>query len=213
MTIPHIAATETIVDYLRKMFGTNFRVIVPQIAMSAGTMIACASKAIVMGKTSNLGPIDPQLNGVPASGVLEEFETAKAEITANPGTIPLWSVIIGKYHPTLIGSCRHAVDWSKEIVTEWLETGMFEGEADKKQKAEKIVKMFSSQNDTKNHSRHIHIEDCINVGLVIEKLEDDQTLQDLVLTIHHCFDHAISSSNTIKIIENHNGIAIVRKTR
>ena len=32
-----IAATESLVDYLRKMFGTDIRAIVPQISMSAGT--------------------------------------------------------------------------------------------------------------------------------------------------------------------------------
>ncbi len=54
-----IAATESIVDYLYCMFDKDIRVIVPQISMSAGTMIALASKEIVMGKHSNLGPIDP----------------------------------------------------------------------------------------------------------------------------------------------------------
>lgn len=34
------AATESIVHYLRSMFGTNMRAIVPQLAMSGGTMIA-----------------------------------------------------------------------------------------------------------------------------------------------------------------------------
>ncbi len=34
------AATESLVDYLRSMFGTDIRAFVPQIAMSAGTMIA-----------------------------------------------------------------------------------------------------------------------------------------------------------------------------
>ena len=29
-----------------------------------------------MGKYSSLGPIDPQLNGMPAPGVLEEFQRA-----------------------------------------------------------------------------------------------------------------------------------------
>ena len=55
-----VAATESIVDYLRQMFGTDIRAIVPQIAMSAGTMIACSCKSIVLGKDSHLGPVDPQ---------------------------------------------------------------------------------------------------------------------------------------------------------
>lgn len=46
------AATESLVDYLRSSFGTNIRAIVPQLAMSAGTMIACACKQIVMGRQS-----------------------------------------------------------------------------------------------------------------------------------------------------------------
>uniref|UniRef100_UPI003222108E SDH family Clp fold serine proteinase n=1 Tax=Acetoanaerobium noterae TaxID=745369 RepID=UPI003222108E len=74
------AATESIVDYLRRMFNTDIRVIVPQLAMSAGTMIACASKEIIMGKQSSLGPIDPQFNGIPAHGVIEEFEKALLHI-------------------------------------------------------------------------------------------------------------------------------------
>ena len=66
-----LAATESIVHYLRAMFKTDMRAIVPQIALSGGTMIACACKEIVMGKQSSLGPIDPQLGGVAAHGVVE----------------------------------------------------------------------------------------------------------------------------------------------
>ena len=50
-----VSAAESIVDYLKKIFDGDIRVIVPQIAMSAGTMIACAAHSIVMGKQSNLG--------------------------------------------------------------------------------------------------------------------------------------------------------------
>ena len=42
------------------MFGTDIRAIVPQLALSAGTMVALACKEIIMGKHSSLGPIDPQ---------------------------------------------------------------------------------------------------------------------------------------------------------
>src|SRR5690606_26098596 len=71
-----VAATESLVDYLRKMFGNDVEVFVPQIAMSAGTMIACSSRLIHMGKQSNLGPIDPQFGGIAAGAVLDEFDRA-----------------------------------------------------------------------------------------------------------------------------------------
>ena len=47
-----IAATESIVHYLHQMFGDDIRAIVPQIAMSAGTMVACSCKEILMARQS-----------------------------------------------------------------------------------------------------------------------------------------------------------------
>lgn len=44
------AATESLVNYLRSMFDTNIRAIVPQLAMSAGTMIALSCKRSSYGK-------------------------------------------------------------------------------------------------------------------------------------------------------------------
>ena len=55
-----VAATESIINYLYKIFDGNIRAIIPQLAMSGGTMIACSCKNIIMGKQSSLGPVDPQ---------------------------------------------------------------------------------------------------------------------------------------------------------
>ena len=71
-----LAATEAIVKDIRDCFGNDVVAIVPQLAMSAGTMIACSCKEIIMGRQSSLGPTDPQFGGVAAGGVIEEFEKA-----------------------------------------------------------------------------------------------------------------------------------------
>lgn len=42
-------------------------------------MIALSCRSILMGKHSNLGPIDPQVAGVPAHGIIDEFWQAKRE--------------------------------------------------------------------------------------------------------------------------------------
>jgi ClpP class serine protease len=76
--------------------------------MSAGTMIACACREIVMGKHSSLGPITPQFGGIAADAVLEEFERAYNEIKDDPAKIPVWQPIIAKYSPTMIGECAKA---------------------------------------------------------------------------------------------------------
>jgi hypothetical protein len=208
-----VAATESLVDYLRKMFGTDIRAIVPQIAMSAGTMIACSTKEIVLGKQSNLGPIDPQFGGIPAHGVIEEFQTALAEIKKDPASIPLWQVIVGKYHPTFLGECKHAIDWSKAIVRSWLASGMFCGDPNATTKAQTIVDALSDHNKTKTHSRHISIDECQSLGLKVSELEKDQDLQDLVLTVHHSYMHTFGHTNAIKIVENHKGQATVLQGR
>jgi ClpP class serine protease len=78
-----INATEALVNYLRYAFDGNIRALVPHQAMSAGTMIALACKSIVMGAHSSLGPIDPQVGGAPAHGILEEFRKAQETFKNN----------------------------------------------------------------------------------------------------------------------------------
>jgi hypothetical protein len=113
-----VAATESLMDYLRAMF-TDIRAVIPQLAMSGGTMIACSCDQILMGKQSSLGPIDPQIgNGMPAHGVLEEFKRAQKEIAADPSRIAVWQPIIAKYSPTLNGECEKALKWASEIARE-----------------------------------------------------------------------------------------------
>ncbi len=205
-----IAAAESLVDYLRRMFGTDIRAIVPQIAMSAGTMMACACREIMMGKQSNLGPIDPQMNGMPATGVLREFEQAIAEIKSDPARIALWQVIIGKYHPSFLQQCKNAIEWSKTVVEEWLRTGMFEGDRGAATKAGRIVKALTDDDAMKNHGRHVHIDQCRALKLKIVELESDPQLQDLVLTTHHAFMQTLGEAGHVtKIVENHQGIALV----
>lgn len=203
------AATESIVHYLRQMFQTDIRAFIPQLAMSGGTMIACASREIIMGKQSNIGPIDPQFGGIPAHGVIAEFEEAVRAIKQDPATIPLWQAIIGKYHPTFIGECRNAIALATDIVTSWLVTGMFAGDAEATKKASHIVKKLNNHADTKMHARHIHAEEAQQFGLRVRMLEDDGRLQDTILTIHHAYMHTFASSQAIKIVENHKGNAIV----
>lgn len=201
-----LAATESIVDYLNQMFGNDIRAIIPQISMSAGTMIALSCKEIVMGKQSNLGPIDPQMGGVACQAVLDEFEKAKEDIKKNPQSAALWQVIISKYHPTFLGACKNSIDWSEKLVSDWLERNMLNGSHEKK---DKILKEFSDHHTNKSHARHISKNKCKELGLSIIDMEEDNTLQDLILTVHHSYMHTFSNSMVTKIVENHLGVAYI----
>ncbi len=206
------AATESLVDYLRSMFGTNIRAIVPQLAMSAGTMIACACKEVLMGYHSSLGPIDPHFGGIPAHGVVEEFNRAIKEIGSNPSSIPVWQVIMSKYNPTFIGECEKAISWSNEMTEEWLRSGMFGKEEDTNvdETIENILRELGDHALTKSHARHLSIDRCREMGLRVQKLEECQELQDAVLSLHHACMLTFSSTSAFKIIENHEGVAFIK---
>ncbi len=78
-----LEAAEQIVTYLRSKYD-HIRAIVPQNAMSAATMIACACDEIVMGKHSALGPIDPQITVPTQAGpftapLLRPYSTSSRE--------------------------------------------------------------------------------------------------------------------------------------
>ena len=204
------AATESLVDYLHSIFGYNIRAIVPQLAMSAGTMIACACKEIIMGLHSSLGPIDPQIMGLPAHGVIEEFNRAIDEVKKDNSRIPIWQPIIAKYNPTFIGECEKAIAWSNEMVTAWLTDGMFSGQEKAKEKASKVVKELTDHALTKSHARHLSYQKCKDIGLEVRLLEDNPELQDTVLSVYHACIHTFSATGAYKIIENQNGQAFIQ---
>ncbi len=211
-----IAATESLIDYLNEKFGGNMRAIVPQLAMSGGTVIACACKEILMGKQSSLGPIDPQINGLPASGIIAEFYHASKEIKEDKNKMHVWQPVISGYHPSLIETCKKVVLWSKELAFEYLSNSMFFEDLEKDpQGAQKtignIIRLLTSQNITKSHSRHIPTTVCKDTGLKVKYIEDDQELQDIILSIHHASTLTLTNTPVIKIIENHDGQAYISK--
>lgn len=201
-----VAATESIIDYLRSKFGRKIRVIVPQISMSGGTMIALAAHEIIMGRHSNLGPIDPQIGNRPAVAILAEFERAREEIQADPKNALIWQPILQQYVPTLLSHCQQGIAWAREIGEKTLREGMFADESDPAGRASTIVDFLLSHDVHKAHGRHLHRTELRQAGLRIVDLEDDPALQDAVLSVHHACMLTVGNHGVSKLIENHNGI-------
>lgn len=213
-----ISSTQSIVDYLHKMFGKDIRAIVPQIAMSAGTMIACSCREIWMGKHSNLGPIDPQVNNIPAYGVLKEFKRACKEVKSDRAKIPIWQSIIGQYRPTFLSRCENAIAWSNDFVKDQLINVMFEADPQAKKKAKEVVRGLAHYKKNKTHENHLHFEECEKIGLKVflfEKAMDtngqkDEVFQDLVLTVHHCYMQLLMNTRCMKAVENQMGVGLFK---
>lgn len=207
---------EAIVTYLRSKFS-HIRVVVPQQAMSAATMIACAADIIVLGKHSFLGPIDPQfvLNTplgprmAPAQAILDQFDKAQRECQ-DPNKLASWLPMLSQYGPDLLLQCENQINLSKTLVEAWLANYMFKSNPDRINKAHDIAEWLSGHKNFKSHGRHIPRPELEEKGLVVEHLEQDQELQDLFLSIFHATMHTFSGTGAIKMIENSNGRAFIK---
>jgi len=200
-------ATASIVRYLRRQFE-DIRVFVPVAAMSAATMWALSGNRIVMGKHSQLGPIDPQLvtpgGQFPARGIIEQFERARQECSEDPSLLGAWLPMLQQYGPSLLVQCERAEELARRLVGEWLEAYMFAGENDAAEKAGRIAAYFGDYGRHQSHNLGIDRDQAREEGVRIEDLESDPSLQDAVLSVHHAFFHTFSTS-AVKVVENHLG--------
>lgn len=210
-----LGAAESVIDYLHSLYGGNIRAFVPQLAMSSGSLIALSCREIVMGRHSSLGPVDPQIGGMPAQGVVEEFDRALRDISSNPALSDPWMAVLGKYWPGLLTACRHATTWADELLRNYLSECMFADSEpfERSRKIERVTNLFGKQATSLNHARHINPDRARDAGLKIVALEDDQTLQDLVLSLHHGLIQTLSTGEATKIIANDLGTTFVPGVR
>lgn len=210
-------AAEGIVEYLHAQFP-EVRVVIPQIAMSAATMIACSGSSIVMGKHSNLGPVDPQLiinspsgpTSNPAKAIIDQFYKALKEV--NEPDKQAWAILLNQYGPSIITQCENYIKMSEALVRDWLDRFMFKNESaqTKNSTINSIASFLANHDNFKSHGRHISREKAENIGLRIEHLEDDAVFQDLLLSVFHATTHTFSSTPAMKIIENQIGKAFIK---
>ena len=99
------------------------------------------------------------------------------------------------------------------MTREWLQTGMFASEQDSDDTINNILKELGDHALTKSHARHLSIERCRDIGLKVKALEEDDKLQDAVLSLHHACMLTFSATHAFKIVENHRGIAFVKVTQ
>ena len=203
-------AAGSIMEYLRTKFD-HIRAVIPIAAMSAATMMALSCDEILMGKQSQLGPIDPQLTvftpegprSSPAQAILDQFKMAKEECE-DPKNIGAWMPLLRSLAPGLIAECEHSRQRAEFLVTEQLAAHML---SDNLEKAVEVAAWFANFSEFKSHRHPVTVDDAIAQGLAITRLEDDQELQDLVLSVHHAVRHTFNDTGTTKLIENHHGRA------
>lgn len=211
-----LEAVEQIVNYVRAKFD-HVRAIIPQTAMSAATMLACACDEIVMGRQSALGPIDPQLTvphgkqmvTLPAQSILDEFEQAKKEILGDPKLAAIWIPKLQALPHGILSRCSTTQRLAEEKVQAWLTRYM----RLEQPHAEEAARWLANATEHKTHGRPICGELARAHHLKVTDLESDQALQDHVLSVFHATSVTFEMTPCIKICENHLGKGLFTAVR
>jgi ATP-dependent protease ClpP protease subunit len=147
----------------------KFRVVVPDAAKSAATIIALASDKIIMSDTSELGPIDPQIpqltpQGVmmrPAWTIVKGFndlieKAARENGSLNSAYIP----ILSSFDVSLLKYCEVAIENSKKIAEEYLKNGMLK---ENPAKAERTAKDLAYAEKYTSHTHLIDYKEAVEL--------------------------------------------------
>ena len=198
-------ATERIVRLLREHFQ-SVRFIVPANAYSAATLMCFSGDEIVMDQLATLGPIDPQINGVPARAILRAFETIEKRLKEEgPRALTAYVPLIQKYDLHILEICKSAQELSKELARNWLGTYMLKMPEDDP-RITKTVEFFSDYDSHKSHGRSIDRGKTREEGLKVINIEEIEGLADLVRSLHNQYELFFDKTPFYKVFENARGI-------
>jgi hypothetical protein len=192
-------AVEKMVEIIRFHYEEVY-FIVPDYAMSAGTIFCMSGDKIYMDYSSSLGPIDPQVfNGkdlVPALAYLGKVEQLLEKARNGTLTQPEFLILQGQDLATL-GRYEQARDLTVTLIKKWLVQYKFknwtkhqsDGEKkgnevtgpEKEVRAEEIAKQLGDNKLWHSHSRMIGINTLRDLlKLQIEDYSEDETLRNLI---------------------------------
>lgn len=179
---------ERIVRLMREKYG-QVRFIVPGNAYSAATLMCFAGDEILMGTAGTLGPIDPQINGIPARAILRAFEAVKEKLAKEgPSSLTAYMPLLSRYELHTLQICENAVALTKELAGSWLSSYMLKTDVDDAA-VEKIVEFFLDHDLHKSHGRSIDRKTARELGVIVTYLEDGEELTKLVWSLYLQFEH------------------------
>lgn len=129
-----IDAAEKLISMVRNRVGTaELRIVVPDFAKSAGTLMVLGADAVVMSDTSELGPIDPQITLADGNGnrirhsiqsYLDAYEEHTATLKKEPGNVAA-QILLGKLDPATIKLFQAVRHRARQFAEDQLKRGMF----------------------------------------------------------------------------------------
>lgn len=193
--------TERIVDSMRHRYQ-DIAVAIPDVAMSAGTILAMACDSILMDHFSRLGPIDPQVlrNGrpVPTRGYLIQYDRLRKLDQEGKLTSPD-AMLLNKLDLAELHDFEQAEQLSITLLRKWLVTYKFKDWTQtntrkepvtpemRQARAEQIAVQLNDNTRWHSHGRGISREtlEC-ELNLRIDRLEQNADLAKAMRSYHDC---------------------------
>ncbi|MFO1086281.1 MAG: ATP-dependent Clp protease proteolytic subunit [Reyranellaceae bacterium] len=123
----YIETAERIADTLRWHYPREINFIVPNQAMSAGTVLVMCGDNILMDYYSTLGPIDPQIRNkmneadfIPALGYLAKFDELMEKSAQGTLTEAEMAYLVAKFDPAELHQFEQARQLSVDLLQKWL---------------------------------------------------------------------------------------------
>ncbi len=186
---------EDIVKLLRDKYE-HVGFIVPGCAKSAGTIMAMAGDEILLEPSSSLGPIDAQIvqrgKVFSAHAFLEGLKKIKEEVESAGSLNRAYIPILQNISPGEIQSAENALDFAKDLVTQWLaaykfkfwdthsSTGAPVSVDEKKTRAAEIASALCDHGRWLTHGRSIKLSDLEEMRLKVTNYRDNPDLHDAI---------------------------------
>ena len=199
-------AAERIVRLLREKYK-KLRFFVTGNAYSAATIMCFSANEIIMHSQGTLGPIDPQINGIPAYAILKSFEEVEEKLKKEgPASLTAYMPLIAKYDLHLFNICRNSQQLSEELAKQYLKEYMFLGDKKTDDEIAAIVGFFMDHGLHKSHGRSIDRNTAKSKGLKIIYSEENKELDPLLLSLFNQYQFFFGQSPFYKLFENARGI-------
>jgi len=192
-------AVEKMVEIIRHHYQYLY-VIVPQMALSAGTIFCMAADKIYMDYASSLGPIDPQVPDkegrffIPALGYLDKINEL-IDKSRNGTITPAEFTLLEKQDLAMLRFYEQAKDLSVNLLKSWLTKYKFKDwsthrthnkgkpvrDEEKVKRAEEVAEILSDNNHWHSHGRMIGMKTMREeVRIEIDDFGLDDELQDAI---------------------------------
>lgn len=151
----------------------NLVVLVPEMAKSAATIVALGADQLIMGPTSDLGPIDPQVaianrEYVSAKDLIAGVDRALKEVNERPDSYALLSAMLGGIDVTQVEFARSALDRTGDIARQALASNPHRTEQNISDLYERIRGPLIDE--PRSHGAVIGAPEAMRIGLPVQEL-------------------------------------------